>query len=198
MQLTRNDAIVTLTNYAQISNTDLDLSQIDGLAVQAVYSDATPVHKTFVAANVSPSANTITITAHGFPTGFKVALTGTNLPTGLSATNYWVIRVDANTIKLASSLANATAGTEVDITGAGTTADADLASTSTLSQVVKLQSSNDGVNYMDISGKTVTVTSAGNTMWDLGQVYAKILRVVVTPTTGTITLTVTIAGKQQS
>jgi hypothetical protein len=59
-------------------------------------------------------------------TGLKVALSGTNLPTGLSATNYWVIVIDADTISLASSLANAVAGTKVDITAAGTTADAAL------------------------------------------------------------------------
>lgn len=47
--------------------------------------------------------------------------TTTTLPAGLSAaTNYYVIKVTDTTIKLATSYANAVAGTEIDITDAGT------------------------------------------------------------------------------
>lgn len=192
--LLRNDTTLALTANTQNQTSDLDLSQINGLSLQAIYTDATPGAKNFVAANVTPAADTITITGHGFFTGLKAALTGTNLPGGLSATNYWIIVVDANTIKVATSLANALAGTAVDITTAGTTADAAL-TPATLSQVVKLQTSNDGVNFSDISGKTVTVTGAGNTLWDLGVIYSKIVRVVVTPTSGAMTLSVVLCAK---
>lgn len=63
----------------------------------------------------------ITSTAHGFYTGMVVQVSTTGaLPTGISgSTDYWVIRVDANTLKLASSLANAQAGTAVNFTAAG-------------------------------------------------------------------------------
>lgn len=59
----------------------------------------------------------VTMTAHPFLTEDKVRLTSTGtLPTGLSAgTDYWIIKVDANTVKFASSLANAQAGTAVNI-----------------------------------------------------------------------------------
>jgi hypothetical protein len=187
--LQRSDSVLSVTANTQNQTADVDLSLYASACVQAVYSDATPAAKTFVAADVIVLADTITIASHGFFTGLKVALTGTNLPTGLSATNYWVIRVDANTIKLASSLALAVAGTPVDITAQGTTADAAL-TPATISQVVKLQASNDGTNFSDISGKTVTVTAAGNTVWDLGAVAFKVLRVVVTPASGAMTLTV--------
>lgn len=163
-----------------------------GCSIQAVYTDATPVHQGFVAANVKTNvqspASSITITAHGFFTGLKVALTGTNLPTGLSATNYWVIVIDANTISLASSLANAVAGTKVAITAAGTTADADLAPAALGGVVIKLQASNDGVNFTDISGKTVTVSATGSTLWDLGSVTYRVLRVSEAASTGAINL----------
>jgi hypothetical protein len=43
------------------------------------------------------------------------------LPAGLSATNYYLIAASANTVKFATSLANAEAGTAVDITDYGTT-----------------------------------------------------------------------------
>jgi len=160
------------------------------VSFQSNYTDATPVAKTFVAADVTiDPANTITIAAHGFVTGLKVALTGTNLPTGLSATDYWVIKVDTNTIKLATSLALASAGTAVVITNAGTTADAAL-TPATVSQVIKLQQSADGVTYFDVSGDTVTVTGSGNTLWSISPVTTQYYKVVVTPTAGALTYTV--------
>jgi hypothetical protein len=72
------------------------------------------------------SANEITVTGHGLNTGdgpFQLTTSGT-LPTGLAlATNYWVVVVDANTLQLSTTLANAIAGTVVTITastGSGT------------------------------------------------------------------------------
>lgn len=187
------------TNLAISYSKVYDLSDrslpVAGCSVQAVYTDATPVAKTFVAANVAVNpANTITITAHGFFTGLKVALSGTNLPTGLSATNYWAIVIDADTISLASSLANAVLGTAVHITGAGTTADAALTPASLAGVVVKLQMSNDAVNYTDISGDTVTISAAGSSMWDLGQVTYRYLRVLETPSAGALNLTLNFNG----
>jgi hypothetical protein len=57
-----------------------------------------------------------------FQTGEKVQLTSTGtLPAGLAlVTDYWVIRVSDTVIKLASSLVNAKAGTEVTFTDDGT------------------------------------------------------------------------------
>jgi hypothetical protein len=179
-------------NYTKDYNFYNPYIPLYGCSVQAVYTDATPVHQGFVAANVKTNvqspASSIAITAHGFFTGLKVALTGTNLPTGLSATNYWVIVIDANTISLASSLANAVLGTKVAITAAGTTADADLAPAALGSVVIKLQASNDGVNFTDISGKTVTVAATGSIMWDLGNVTYRVLRVNEAASAGAIDL----------
>lgn len=55
-------------------------------------------------------------------TGTRVRLTTTTtLPAGLAlATDYYVIRVNDTTFKLATSYANAIAGTQIDITDAGT------------------------------------------------------------------------------
>ena len=55
-------------------------------------------------------------------TGTRVRLTTTTtLPAGLSlATDYYVIRVSDTTFKLATSYANAIAGTQIDITSTGT------------------------------------------------------------------------------
>lgn len=55
-------------------------------------------------------------------TGTRVRLTTTTtLPAGLAlATDYYVIRIDDTTFKLATSYANAVAGTQIDITSTGT------------------------------------------------------------------------------
>jgi hypothetical protein len=71
---------------------------------------------------VSVANNTISIENHGFITGNKVIYGnggGTSI-TGLSnSAVYFVIKVDNDTIKLATSAANAIAGTAQDITGLG-------------------------------------------------------------------------------
>lgn len=72
------------------------------------------------ASAVDPSTDIISVTSNDWlHTGQAVALTGSSLPTGLSATTYYVIRNSATAIKLATSVANANAGTAVDITADG-------------------------------------------------------------------------------
>jgi microcystin-dependent protein len=65
----------------------------------------------------------VTTAAHGLSTGQIVYFTTTGaLPTGLTANTgrYWVIVTSATTFTLASSLANATAGTAITTTGSTT------------------------------------------------------------------------------
>ena len=66
------------------------------------------------------SGNSVNIAGHAFVTLDKVQLTSSGtLPAGLSlATDYWIIRLDADNIQFAASVADAVAGTDVDITGA--------------------------------------------------------------------------------
>jgi hypothetical protein len=193
-QVTNNSKIIDLTETAVSSSATLKLTETDYVSYQVHYVDATPAAKTFVAANVKTNvqspASSVTITAHGFTTGLKVALTGTNLPTGLSATTYWIIVNSVDSISFATSLALATAGTKVSITGAGTTADATItpALLVTTGFVVKLQQSNDGVTWFDVSGVTVTITATGDTLWLVNNPPCLYHRVVITPTTGALTI----------
>ena len=74
---------------------------------------------------VNLTNNTITISSHGYATGDVVIYdkNGGTIVTGLTNYNpYYVIVVNSNTIKLATSATNATAGTAVDLTivGSGT------------------------------------------------------------------------------
>jgi len=72
---------------------------------------------------VTPAADTIVATAHGMASGdgpYYISNSGGGLPAPLTAnTPYWVIVVDANTIKLATSKANALVPTAIDITTTG-------------------------------------------------------------------------------
>jgi microcystin-dependent protein len=72
---------------------------------------------TFTVTIATPAV--VTLTAHGMQTGQQVYVTTTGaLPTGVSAnTNYWVIRTGADTFNLATSLANALAGTKIASSG---------------------------------------------------------------------------------
>jgi plastocyanin len=77
----------------------------------------------FTLRGVDHTTGTLIVPAHGRDTGTgPVTLTTTGtLPAGLTpATDFWLIRVDARTLKLATSQANATAGTAVTFTDDGT------------------------------------------------------------------------------
>lgn len=93
----------TLTvQYRWRLSTRTDFQSLDGTATISIASPAV-----------------VTKTAHGLATGDQVYLQTTGaLPTGLSAnTTYYVIYVDANTFRLATSLANAQAGTAINTSG---------------------------------------------------------------------------------
>ena len=72
---------------------------------------------------VSTSANTITLSSHGLSTGDPVYYyAASNVIGGLNISSlYYVIASDSNTIKLATTAANATAGTAISFTSAPST-----------------------------------------------------------------------------
>lgn len=111
----------------------------------------------FAAGAVTPGTDTIAVPNHGLYTGYgpmQITNPGT-LPTGLTAlTNYWMIKMTSGTFKLASSYANAMAGTPVDITATG-------AGTNTLSNSVAVY--NDGV---EVPPADYTVTMPNQIVFD--------------------------------
>ena len=145
---------VTGTSYSSI----IDLDSAQKMSVQAVITVNTPAAATFTAA----VTDICTAAASGFQTGLKVRLTTTTtLPAGLSlSTDYFVIVIDANTFKLASSLALALAGTAVDITDTGTGVHT-ITPTALAGGTFELQQSNDGTNYSAVATATnVTATAS--------------------------------------
>lgn len=78
---------------------------------------AMPTSASFAAADISEANETITINNHPFQNGDMVAVSsGTAATVPAANTNYYVIYVDQNTIQLATSAANAYAGTHTDLT----------------------------------------------------------------------------------
>lgn len=90
---------------------------------QLVEWDGTPV--TIAVASVDAAADTLNVGVHTFRTGdgpIRLTNAGGALPAGLAGgVDYWLVVASPTTVKLATSYANAIAGTPVvDITGAGT------------------------------------------------------------------------------
>ncbi len=100
----------------------IKLNYGDRLSVQSFYDvTASPGAKVVASAAIVFATATWTSTAHGFSTGLVVQLTtGSALPSPLQLiTDYYVIALTVDTFQLASSLANAIAGTPITLTNAG-------------------------------------------------------------------------------
>ena len=94
------------------------------VGVNAEGSQISTLGRSSDAESVSLALNTFTITAHPFVTGDRVLVSSTGtIPGGLSsAIPYFIINDSSNTIKFATSVETALAGTEIDIQtiGSGT------------------------------------------------------------------------------
>ncbi len=127
---------------------------------------------TIASSNVNTGSNTITITGHGFTTGDKIKYSnggGANITGLTNNTDYFVISVDANTIKLASTESAAHAGTQIGLTGQGTNAQtlvrdnvmqapevSLVESVETLGMEIRTTKINDGNNFLQ-GATTLTV-----------------------------------------
>lgn len=153
------------------------------LSAQCNLTVNTPSAGVFAAASVS--ANHVTITAHGYPTGLVGQLTSAgSLPTGLSlATNYFIIVVDANTVSFASSLANAQAGTAIAITGGS--GNSTFTATALATGTVQLQKSNDGLGW-DVDGSAVSFTATGTKVLEKTITTTQFMRVAYSLASGSI------------
>jgi len=115
----------TITNdgafryYAELSSVLSDPQvMLDYLQYGTIFY--VPATQTFTSGSVS--GNRISITNNGYQTGLAVQLSTSNaLPAPLAIlTTYYVIRHSANTFSLATTYANALAGTEITLSDSGT------------------------------------------------------------------------------
>lgn len=190
----------TGTVAAASSGTGMSVENANGYCLTVETTVTTAAAITFVDADVHVVNNTIAETAHGYYTGLKVAATTAGvLPTGLSATDYYVIRVSADLIKLASSAANAIAGTAVDITAAAgggthTLTPAALAGASYKLQGAMRLSNGDAGTYIDLA-VTNNVTATANFIHEKVEPMYDFVRIVWTMTAGQILYTAYLAVK---
>ena len=115
--------------------------------------------KTIATSAVNTTADTITITGHGLVTGAEMNYNnqgGTTLAGLTSGNDYFIIVVDANTIKLAASSADATAGTAINLTGTGNNSQT-LASTGRYNLT---GTGNNGQYFIIDAGTRATATAA--------------------------------------
>jgi hypothetical protein len=154
----------------------------------------------YVPTEINITTNAITIPLHGIEPGLKGQLTSTGtLPAGLAAvTDYFVIVVDANTIKLASSLVNATAGTAVDITDYGTAgATHTFTATAIAGSSIKLQEVNDlDDTWQDVASTSTNITATDKTLKTLTNFESRYLRAVFAITAGQVALNVRACVKE--
>jgi hypothetical protein len=122
---THTSVSTAVTATAATLTSLLDTTKPIGLALYWLTTTAAARWAQGIADTVFTAATTDICTAvgHGMVTGsaVQVSNSGGALPTGLSAaTTYFAIVLTTDTFKLATSRANALAGTAIDITGAGT------------------------------------------------------------------------------
>lgn len=140
--MTVKGAGVTSTDLTVTSDSAATVAEVHKLCVDALNGVTGKNYLAAYAALVNPDdtftaagTDVCTAVAHGLVTGdgpFQLTTSAADLPDGLlTATDYWIIKLDADTFKLATSLALALAGTPVDIldAGTGTHTIADTAST---------------------------------------------------------------------
>ncbi len=123
---------------------------------------APPVQNFNARTSINISNEQITLNSHNFETGDRLTYSnggGTTL-SNLSAGDYFAIKVDNNTIKLASSLANANAGNAINLDSASHSFNTRTA-VSVANDTIQIS----GHNFEN--GDTVTYTSGGRTLRNL-------------------------------
>ena len=186
----------------------------DRVTLQVVASSYTAAGSvTFSTSSYVINTPTITVASNNFTTGLAVLYsTGTSpVISGLTnQTTYYVSVINPNTLglsskfKLASTSTGAVAGVGIVLASSTTATNsytlAPLAFTNTTQGGIQLQASNDGTNFVNLTTgnwaaaiSSVTFSLSGNdTLWDLGPIQYKWLRLKESPpTTGGVNYTVT-------
>jgi hypothetical protein len=198
MLVTRNDNVIDGVTYPYANTVAFSMDDFDQGSAQIVAVDVTPATKTFTDADVVVLANTVTIVDHLLLTGLKVdTTTSGDAPGGLTVGAYFIIRVDKDTIKFATSLAYALAGTAVDITTAGGVGDTQTITPTAMGTcAVDIYGSNNGVNYVTLSVGTGNFTAGTVKLLPILDKFYKYLQFVMTIGAGAVKITATVYGKQ--
>lgn len=190
MKYTYSSPTLAPTSVIQAVNSDaLDVGNpCDGAAIASVITVDTNAAGIFAASSLA--ANAVTVTAHGWKTGVigQVTTAGV-LPTGLVAvTNYYIIVIDANTVKFASSLANAIAGTAIALSGG--TGNSTFTPTALAGATVQAFWSRDNINWIGI-GSATSIAAATNFGVTVDRPQYRWIRLQFALTSGSLTVATT-------
>lgn len=198
MQVVSNAKVIDAAIYTYDTNVDITLDNIDQGSLQVNYTVSTPSVVTFTDTNVNTTTDVVTKANHGLFTGLKVvtSTSGTE-PAGLTPGTYYIIKVDSSKIKFASSLANAKAGTAVDLTSVGGVGDTQTITPASISSTgISLSASNDGSNFYALSLTTGAISGNGVYIFPLVDKFYKYLRVTTAVAGGALTVTGILYGKK--
>lgn len=181
----------TATQLVAALNLDVDVAALL-VASGAGASPLTALTETPLATGANPEVDVadseFTIPSHGFTTGLKVQGTTTGtLPDPLQlATDYFVIVIDANTIQLAASLADALAGTPIELVDQGSNGAVNTLTAVALAGATFLvQKSNNQVDWIDVAAAT-SVTVDGTVMVSDTAIGYRYIKVIKTLTAGLV------------
>lgn len=160
--------------------------------IAATFAVTTPAAKTFTCV---AATDLCTAASSGLLRGLKgQGTTTTTLPAGLStSTDYFVIYVSSTTFKLATTYANAIAGTAIDITDTGTGTHT-FTPTTLAGGTAILQGSLDGTNWYDV-GSSQNVTAAGTLVFSITSTTNPLARLKFVNTAGVVTASTRYAMK---
>lgn len=189
-----SDTIFDLTNNTYTQTSDpITVEHMGGYCYASNFTVASLTNKTFVDADVNVGSDLITIASHDLVTGQAFTLTTTGvLPAGLAlATTYYAIVVSSSTFKVASSVANAIAGTAVDITAAAGGGTHTVAKTAISGASLKVQFSLDynpnfpaTGTWFDLTSGSDNITATGSIQANKADVYYPWIRFVLTQPSG--------------
>lgn len=181
--------VVTATaNLTGINNWGIFVSTPFALRINTSSTASTDTFKGGVATKVSTTNDTVDITTHSYGTGLAVLYTTSPATSGIgglvNGTTYYVVKMSYDQIKLATSKANATAGTVIDLTSQTGNGTYTLTpSPRTDNPAFKWQVSNDSSSWFDLNVTSVTITATSVTGWDFGALAYKYLRLAFTSAT---------------
>jgi hypothetical protein len=189
----KTEDAVSIVQATNGTTYDVSRCQTLGFLVQATVGAFSA--RVVPSAAIDASANTFTFASHGFVTGLIVRTTTSSaLPAPLLvATDYFVIKVDANTFKLASTVANAVAGTPIDLTTVGI-GDQTVTPTALAGASVKLQRSMDNSVWTD-DGSATNITVTANVVFEKVDPTFRFYRVQYALTSGAVTAQVNVLAK---
>lgn len=191
-QAPRVDVAVTSAFAASGGVGVTNVARSSGYSVVSTVTNVAPAAGTFSCA----TTDICTKASHGYLTGLKVQVsTSSALPTGLStSTDYFVIKIDANTFYLASSLVLAQAGTQIDITGTGTGTQT-ITPTALAGASLKLQGSMDNSTWVDLpikatgdATKSSSITTSASFYLNESDANINYVRVYYTLTAGQLSV----------